>query len=742
MLKNTIVFLDDVAMNTSGGILIYQNIAGQSDGVSVSPNLRQRSKSPAALESVTYNPRNQGFEVYRDAANTMNLDEFNYHVQHLFLPDGNERIIQVQIDPGEGETPVPTLVWNTVLITSFQRDEPNKWSGTFQYRDPVWKYVEESSEDTTTVVVEGNLPVRPKLKIIAGQEITRQRFFVLDNTGHSIRAYPVRIVPSALLDEENYRVFVNNVEVPFSYDEAALYFRVSAPVQPKNTKIDIYHGTSITNTLYAGKMNAAGMTLNSGIVTGDIEVSTEDSSANPIAPSLAWHPSISVRHPSRRDYTFGMEDDVIKLISNDTAEDLTALENDVDSFVLVSGTEIDSISDLNLTVHAGYQPGINGDANESSSNRQMMRVMMRVLKPGSAYHAAWTLGISDLDRSYSYERVIDNDTYTINETIWTTWGEIGEFDSLLSSLSQVNVTKGATYPNGGGIWYLDFPFKYPKVPFMSMSVAPRDVVKTRTTKDVEPNVSEGAMFIPPARGVGSREARYRGKVDYEYHNLGQVPVVIFDCDWVDPDTKQPFSEDADQSNLQEDPIRGRTRAVIKYRKRNDARWITAWSRTVTGTYPNGRSTSYIGITANTPGAVEIAIGLEPVGTRNTIVDWGTLEVDSVPIIHMDTSRMPDIVPTDPVDALHINGTLLNTANNKWFRFIDYLADAAGVEIDISADHPVIRGINGVGVVNGVIQSNGRDIPFLLQPGSNVYTTTDDLDTATLIETDWQERLIF
>lgn len=732
MLKNTIVQIDDTPLNTAGGIQIWQNIEGQSDGVSVSTSLRTRARDHAALESVSYNPRNQSFLLRQDDAGVMSFDDFNYMVQALFLPSHRERTITVQVDTG-------VQAYNTALVTSFRRNSVNEWEGVFQFRDPIWKYSVESSETLLTVTTDGDLPVRPKVKIIAGQAITRQRFMVSDNTGHSIRAYPIRFVPSAVLAENNYRVFANNVEIPFNLVGGALFFRVSAPVRPKNTRVDVYHGASINNTIYAGQMNAAGMTLDSGVATGTVTVTTEDASANPLAPNLAWHPSISVRHPTRRDYSFGIEDGQIKLISNDTAEDLNALENDADSFVIVSSTEIDSISNLNLVVSAGYQPGTGGDANESSSNRQMMRVMMKTLRGGSKHHATWTLGVGPLTRTYNFTHTSESSSYVYERTVWSTFAEIGQFDAQLRSLSGVTVT------GGNGTWYLDFPFKDPKVPLMTMSLQPRDILKTKTKKDVDPPEGNSWPDLPPARpsrGIGTREASYRGTREYEIHDVGKVPVVIFQADWVDPETKRPFKDDEDNSNLTEDPIRGRTRVVIKYRRRGDPRWITAWSRTVTGTAPSGRTTSFSGISADTPGAVEIAIGLEPVGARQTLVDWGTLEVASVPTLSMDVAKMPSITTTTPVNALHLNGTLHNTRNDKWVRFTDFLSDDNGVEIDIAADHPVIQGVDGVGVVNGVIEANGREIPFILEPGINTYSVSDDLETATLIETVWRERLIF
>lgn len=746
MLRNTIVRIDDYDLNTSGGVQIWQNIEGQSDGITLNTNLRQRNRSHPALEGVSYNPRNQSFLVRQHDDGSLSQDDFNLLVQSLFLPDGRDRTIVVEVHPETtvGEDVVPAIeAYNVAMITSFRRNSANEWSGTFQFRDPIWNYMELSSVEGDEVIVDGDLASRPKLKIVAGVPVTRTRYTVADNTGHSIRAYPIRIVPSETLSEENYRVFVNNLEVPFRYTGGALYLRVAAGVRPKNTYVDVYSGSSINNTVYAGKMNPAGMTLNSGIATGSIEVSTDDSSGNPLAPSLAWHPSISVRHPSRRDYSYGIEDGTIKIISNDIAEDLNSLENDVDSFVMSTGSEINSISGLGVQVHAGYQRGRN-DNQASGSDRQTMRIGLRVLRPGSAHHAEVTLGVGPIWRALS--RVVNGDDgFMVTEsTLWTAWTSVGGIGSLLSSIAASSggaMTVSGTLP---GVMYLDFNFAFPSVSPIGLSFSPRDAITKRYSKN-EPADTDawgGSPPPPPARAMGTREATTRGVVSSEVYDYGLSPVAIFEAEMVDPVTREPFDSDPDTSNLAEDPIRGRARVVVKYRRRGDPRWITAWSRTVTGVSGSGITTTYSGVSVNTPGAVEVAIGLEPVGVRQTVRDWGELEVTAAPTIHMDTSRMPDIIPATPVDALMLNGSITNTRNGRWISFHDFLCDDNGVEVNTGADNQVIRGIGGVGVVNGEIRGNGRDIPFLIEPGTNDYAVSGDLETADLIETEWRERLVF
>src|SRR5690606_22088210 len=96
------------------------------------------------------------------------------------------------------------------------------------------------------------------------------------------------------------------------------------------------------------------------------------------------------------------------------------------------------------------------------------------------------------------------------------------------------------------------------------------------------------------------------------------------------------------------PTVGAVRAVVRYQVRDDETWHLAWSREVIGgpqsqsslsgwlakLFPNGTlnagASSITVPTLNIPGALRVAVGLEPVGDRQNTVTWGTLDILSDP----------------------------------------------------------------------------------------------------------------
>ena len=727
MLRNRLVRFNGVDLNTPDGISIWQNIEGQAAGIAVNPRLRERSMNPSQLDNVTYSPRNQPFTVRQGEQGTLSNDDFNAYVQSVFLPDGIEREIVVELEP-------EVEAVNHVLVTSFRRDSATQWSGTFQYRDPIWLHTEPSQTDDLEVTLEGNIPVRPRLKIIAGKDIRRQRFIVTDTTGHSIRAYPIRIVPeNNNLDPQNYRVFVDHVEVPFHKNTSGLFCWVSAGVPPSRALIDIYMGTEIDNTRFAQRMNRAGITLDGGISTGTIVSEPRGSSQHPLASSLAWHPGISVRHPSRRNYQFGLRGDRLEIIADDVIQRQHLLENDADSFVLVSPTEIDRISGLNLVVTAGYQRGSReNDEGGGNSDVKLFRYRLTRLLNGAG-RVTWSFGIGSLAQTSSYSSSSSlswpDGASSSSSSSGTTYSSRSLYEALTSAYAY---SRGIRVWSSGGWTYV----RYPTTADISLPTAS----VTRLSSSYSSS-STGPTPPPPPPG-------FRGLAQHSSSSSKSGPtsaplVAVLEAEWLDPSTGKPFGSTPETSGLPEEAVIGWCQAVVKYRRREDPNWRVAWSRTINGGSGSSVTVSLAGISADTPGAVEIAVGIEPLGSWRGRADWGTVELTGTPpVIHLNPDRMPSVNDMGAVDALQIDGTLRNTRNDLWLRFLSFLSDANGIEIDIDARHPHVRGIDGIGVTNGELQTNGRHVPFLLEPGVNIYDVTGDLTDAELLETGWNERVVF
>ncbi|MFW6075017.1 MAG: hypothetical protein ACOC9Y_05430 [Chloroflexota bacterium] len=230
-------------------------------------------------------------------------------------------------------------------------------------------------------------------------------------------------------------------------------------------------------------------------------------------------------------------------------------------------------------------------------------------------------------------------------------------------------------------------------------------------------------------------------------------ILLFDADWVDPDTLEPFEESAEAQV--EERIRGATRVVVR-------KWLpgspypeTAWSRTLRSARnadeaesvsgmsvadaPSGDGVVYSvsGLSVNLDGAVAVSIGLEPAASGANQINWGELEITSVPTIELSEALS---ITTAETGAQLLNGVLKNERTGEQIRFRDVFSDDGGLEIDVSAQASiaVVQGADGVGPVYGFPEPSNGVRWFDLRVGENAWSTSGDLAD---IEFEWPTRIM-
>lgn len=712
-----ITHIDSYPVNDSEGAIVevLMRRIGNAQPLTLATRTRERVDMTPAYESGNYQVTEQVFDVHPLAASELTEEAFSELVYGVFLPSSTVRVLTATIN---GDT-----YTTRARVTSFGWSNFFAWQGTFQFVDPFWYATTPTvvSDFTEPIEVSGNVPALPTLEVTGGDVVTRQRVTYTDRTGHGVSAYLVSVAPDVDdLDEANYVIYANGLQIPFTFDTGRLYFRIDCPPPPDHTFVDIYQGASINNTVTAGRMDAAGTTLNAALSSGTVEADTDAAISNPLAPSLAWHPSITYRHQQRRNYVYGLDGTDIVLVDSDVDSDAPSLSDDVDSYVIVTGSEAERIRNLSLSVTAGYQPSFNEAAGANGDVRRM-RIRMGGFDsfgadgPELAY-VQWIFGeltyppvgyIERLDSTYQGIGLLDSQRgpFMFPEEL----PKPQDFASYTAEYLGVEVTGG-----GAGVYYIDFPTSayggIDDIPLIQMRTAIAGTADaTATVEDASPS----GYFLdvdPPAEPLD--------------------PFHLFQSDWVDPVTNEPIEDNPDTAGLLPDPLKGQTRAVVKYRTRDSEHWITAWSRTVTGTSPDGRTIAYSNQSIDTPGAVEIAIGLEPVASRAGFVDWGSLEITSVPIIDLVAANMPNGVVSSPITAQRISRTIRNLTTGARIQLTDYLSDA-GVEIDTAL--LTIQGVGGVGPTYGQLANNRGAAMFQLVPGENDIEADD-------VEISYTERL--
>ncbi len=680
--KMQFTHIDSQMLNGAEGI-VFRHGGGSRGALQINTSTRNRAGLSPAVDSYTQTSRTTVYRCWAAAEYAGTPDQFNELVMRTFYPPLGKRTLRGT----RGSTVYTTEIY-VRSIQDVRGAEGVVYEISVEMPTGIWEAQAPVVVDSFTdpVTVTGNVPALPVINVTGGDVVIRQRITYTDRTGNGVSAYMVSVMPAEDgLEDHQYVIYANGLQIPFRLDSGRLYFRVDCPPPPDRTFVDIYQGAAINNQVTAGRMNPAGLTLNSVLSAGTVEADTDAAISNPLAPSLAWHPSITHRHESRRPYVYGLDGHDIVLVESDVARDRPGLADDVDSYVIVTGSEAERIRNLNLTIEAGYQPSIQEAATAATGPNAGRRVQRIIIKQWEMTGEMYGPGFPwEVEQMYSLDIVFGAETYRLRRVV--TSGSHTSYFPLPSSWVVhfiQNIFTNASISTGPPGWFYIW-------------------------------FDEEAVEIPL---VEAKLEAFTGEGD----DLNEAPPWVSESTWVDPVTLEPLDSNPETSDLLPDPIRGQARAVVKYRTRDSEHWITAWSREVTGSGPSGTSVSLSGLNIATPGAVQIAIGLEPVSRQFSNADWGRLRITSTPTVDLVSNRMPSAVISAPIEAMQINETIRNLTTGARLQLRDYLADN-GLEVDVA--NLQIRGAGGIGPTVGQLLTNQGARMFDLLPGPNNIEATE------------------
>lgn len=728
-----ITSIDSSAVNTDTSDIVLtfkERTRAPAQPLRLSTSLRSRAGLPPAREGATFDALRQDFLVAKRRGSSLSKAEFNRLVYSLFAPSNRERVLSGIHDD------YPVALTNRAVITSFGEVDFAEWQGTFEFADPIWREVELQESGANPLEVGGTYATWPVIDLPTGDECTRQHLTVWDRTGHGVGSLLIAVTPAEDWPEDNYMIHFEGTPQFFAKVDGRLQFRIGVQADTLPSFIDIHMGEHIDGSQYAGRLERFGITVDADIPNWRYSVSTETVRDNGLAPALAWQAAVTGDPPPRRRYSFGMVDEWIHLRDDNVAEDEQGLGNDVDGLTILTGVEADRITDLSLEVRTGHQPAQSGSSG-SGLRRRVMRCTLKIDANLGEHYAQWSLGPVTFPRTYSEQRTSrsvsqDGPTlqdssqqpYRVTTNTSTAWYRIYSVAQFVAAVRRyfpsINITQGAE-----GVFFLDFGEVDHDIQLMGMSVHP--VVRNSTTQ-VQRDVSDTLTGVRRSAAASWSSSSMRG---------GDVPGIFWESVWVDPTTLRPFEEDPATANLLPYAIHGQARISVVYWRRDSPHPIPAWSQVVTS--GNGpRTTHFNNLSIETPGAVQIAVRLEPVAARHAYANWGQFRVTSIPTIHLNEDRVPDLEISEAIDSRMLHGSLVNLTTLQALRLEHVLVDAPGLRINTGTG--AITPISGIGEPHGKIASSaGSTMLYLDHATDNEWSVTGNLD-AEDITWSWNRRV--
>ncbi len=718
---------------------------------------RTRSQLAPSIEDYSYQESERNLYIQPKFDTSPDLETINQSVREFFAVTGE--LVEI-IGEYQG-----TQYRNDVLIRSNARPYQNGFRLRGVFLEPAWEATSVTTSSANPIAISGNHVVRPLITITDGDAVDRTRLTITDQTGEGIDSWMITTAITAG-SANDILIVKDGMSVPFEFASNRVYFRVGTRIG-RPTVVDIYEGSAINNTVKADAMDAGGLTLDSDIASGTFKPSPSDPYTHPRSAAMSWLPQITTEHDRSIPYRFGYEDGTIKLIDSDSTGTQQKMNNDMDSLVLTSPVEMDEISGIEIDLATGFRAGriaedsedvervmrviitdadgnlIPDDVREWSdgtvniqstyTNLHLSQLTWPVARTDYPFYAQWTFGAITFPYTYSYETL--EETFQITTpggakfatgTRWNLDYAPWEFPTVAAQFLGCTVENGAT-----GVYYLRWAagaFQGADIPDLTMSLNPK-----------------GASWIVDDSG----------DVPVVVHgDAGIDDVIVFQTDWVDPVTLEVL--DGSQSDaITDDPLIGRARAVVKYWTRDSENPITAYSVELTGTSdgdvtsdpsagaPVAGTDNEVTITLPTisiPGAVQVAIGLEPVAADPQEIEWGTLTIDGTIQITTQAGSRPSIGVASTA-AQRLDGVLANDRTGVRLDFDEAYSDDSGLEINASAigTAQAVRGAGGVGPFWGIVASSAGARMFDFLPGDNDWSLDGDMAGAT-VEFQYRERL--
>lgn len=313
------------------------------------PALRERVGQVPVQDSVTYGARRIPFVIARrDGA--ISEATFRDTIYQYFTPFAGLRTLTAT--HADGST---TLVLSVDVVDLVMRDA-NSFVGVFLAPDPVWRRSTTSNDTTSPLTVVGNCPALPTIAITPSTStLRRRRVTVTDNSGLGLSNYMIQVsfdsTGVSASAASNYIVFYNGRSVPFYINtpnnaSSKLYLRVDTPINGSCT-VDVYYGSSISNTTTADQLDDGGMNLASASFSNTNWVwDSFEINAHPAKCTGVWRPVRIGRKTVYSTPRYGLISASSTQVEFQLAASTSNLANDYDGMAMVVGCKAGTTSAL------------------------------------------------------------------------------------------------------------------------------------------------------------------------------------------------------------------------------------------------------------------------------------------------------------------------------------------------------------------------------------------------------------
>lgn len=318
---------------------------GQDAAYTSAPELRSGIGRVPARDAIVYGGREIPFTIFKGTSGASDA-QWQQDVYQLFSPLKQARLLTA--------THNATTITLTVDIGSLRRIHDRVYEGTFVCADPVWRTITTTTDAASPLTVVGNAPALPVITLTPNtSQLARRRITVTDVTGRGLVNYPVRATVDttgfAAAATSDYILFYNGRPIPFYLQTpnnaaSTLDFRVDVPPLG-SVFVDLYYGSSVTNTITAQAYDPAGMDIThaSYSATQWVWKTNEfDQVGTRPAATGVWRYGVVDQHASGGSFGVVATPTTLAFISaNDNS-----LANDADSLIVVIGAEAGSTDAL------------------------------------------------------------------------------------------------------------------------------------------------------------------------------------------------------------------------------------------------------------------------------------------------------------------------------------------------------------------------------------------------------------
>lgn len=263
----TVTSFDGLSVNAATDYAVIIEKMGTQSPYAMTPQLRERTNQNPVVDRRSYGARPLPFTIARAPGSALSAAQFAANVERYFTPWAGPRTLNATHDDGS------TTLTATADVVSLVRTAPLIYEGQFLVPEGAWRSTSINTDSASPLIVAGTYKALPTITITPSTStLKRRRISITDNTGRGLAAYIIQATFDSTgvsaTANTNYVVFFQGRSIPFYVNtpnnaSTKLYFRVD--VQPSATAtVDVYYGSSVSNSVTNDKLDDAGMALTSG----------------------------------------------------------------------------------------------------------------------------------------------------------------------------------------------------------------------------------------------------------------------------------------------------------------------------------------------------------------------------------------------------------------------------------------------------------------------------------------------